>query len=1174
MLGILLTVSGARAQSVVVGYTELRPGGESNAAPTASAVFSYRNSEGVLVSEAGVSAVRLLKRGRIFVGAGTRTGLAIVNPQSGTSRINLSLRDSAGKVVNQSTLVLEPGHQTAKFVDELFNNVPAGFRGSLTFESLTGHGAITLRESQNSYLEPLYATLPVVDLDDARSSEPLTFPHFAAGAGYQTEVVLVNGGSTPSRGRIRFFGSDGLPFPLNLDGLQTSEVPYELEPDGVFRVELAGGDKVQVGYAVLTPEAGSTPSGSLIFKLSADGHLVSETGVGATAPTKAAKILIDNVGRQTGFALANPGPVRAELRISLQDRFGVLRREVTETISPGGHLSKLAHELFPTLSAGFTGFIEIHSSVPVVPITIQLTINSRGVAVLTTLPVADLEAPALRGDLIFPEVVVGGRFSTRIVLIATAASEFTLYHRTADSRPWGLGPDGGSSVQFNLAAGQGIRSFPGSDARIATVSVRDPITNLPTSEISLAAGTSARPLILVVDTLGNARDDLPLDYVSLSPNVATVRPDGLLTGLTSGFSTLLVKGGDRVATATVSVVSVERSTGGFATGVTQNASGTLFVATEDQTLLKVEKVETTLYAGTHRQAGFRNDLRLLSQFNGPSYLSVDRSAGRLYVSDSGNHAIRVVPAGNTERVVTLSGRGTPGFADGGSGSAVFNTPKGVAIDNVGFLWVVDQGNHVIRRINLVSGEVRTVAGSPGQSGNRDGAGPAARFDTPTGIAIEPESIVEQLLREGRRAPPPPVRVVVTDTKNGIIRRITENGEVSTVRSGAVAAISAIAGERSSAAADGAPLTFNSPTGIAVGPLGTIYVLESSAGQVRSILPTGEVVTVSSSGSFDNPTGIVIGKEGEIIVASTGTPLTAIRASAPVITSINPDAVNTSGGQLVEVRGANFESDAVLVIAKIPIPFTFHDTTRISFATPALPAGQTSLSLTTRAGVGVATFRVDTATAGLVPNVPVAAQISSLGEVDRYTFTLTTRERVVLQATQTGTPGPIDPCLRVLTGATGPPVTGGTICSYPAARLDLVLDPGIYFVEVSDNVNNQTGDYTLLYQPIRVQEAVALTPNIPVSEMISPLGDLDLFTFTLTTRERVVLQATQTGTPGPIDPCLRVLTGAANPPVTGGTICSYPASRLDLVLDPGIYFVELSDNVNNQTGGYVLLYQRP
>ena len=97
-------------------------------------------------------------------------------------------------------------------------------------------------------------------------------------------------------------------------------------------------------------------------------------------------------------------------------------------------------------------------------------------------------------------------------------------------------------------------------------------------------------------------------------------------------------------------------------------------------------------------------------------------------------------------VSTLNGRGTPGFADGPAG--LFNTPKGVAIDNAGFVWVVDQGNHVIRRIQMATGEARTVAGSPGQAGNRDGVGSAARFDTPTGIAIEPESLVEQLLREG------------------------------------------------------------------------------------------------------------------------------------------------------------------------------------------------------------------------------------------------------------------------------------------------------------------------------------------------------------------------------------------------------------------------------------------
>ena len=52
---------------MAVGYTELKPGGN-NVAPAGSAMFSYRNAEGVLVSEAGVAAVRPIKRGRIFVG--------------------------------------------------------------------------------------------------------------------------------------------------------------------------------------------------------------------------------------------------------------------------------------------------------------------------------------------------------------------------------------------------------------------------------------------------------------------------------------------------------------------------------------------------------------------------------------------------------------------------------------------------------------------------------------------------------------------------------------------------------------------------------------------------------------------------------------------------------------------------------------------------------------------------------------------------------------------------------------------------------------------------------------------------------------------------------------------------------------------------------------------------
>jgi hypothetical protein len=91
------------------------------------------------------------------------------------------------------------------------------------------------------------------------------------------------------------------------------------------------------------------------------------------------------------------------------------------------------------------------------------------------------------------------------------------------------------------------------------------------------------------------------------------------------------------------------------------------------------------------------------------------------------------------------------------------------------------------------------------------------------------------------------------------------------------------------------------------------------------------------------------------------------------------------------------------------------------------------------------------------------------------------------------------------------------------------------------------------------------------ESVAPLGDLDLFTFTLASSERVIVQVTGTGT----DPCLRILTGASAPPVAGGTDCNGGfTAGLDVVLAAGTYFVEVSDFNDNQTGSYTLLLQKP
>jgi sugar lactone lactonase YvrE len=206
-------------------------------------------------------------------------------------------------------------------------------------------------------------------------------------------------------------------------------------------------------------------------------------------------------------------------------------------------------------------------------------------------------------------------------------------------------------------------------------------------------------------------------------------------------------------------------------------------------------------------------------FDGPSGVATDGSAA--YVVDSYNSAIRKVDLSTTD-VSTLAG-GTRGSADGSGSSAQFDDPQGVALDAAtNVLYVADGANNEIRKVDLASGNVTTVAGAT-TPGFTDGTLTAARFDFPFGIAVSTDG----------------AKLYVADQLNDAIRLIDLNaGTVTTIAGGTQGPNDGV----------GRAAQFYNPAGVALDPTGTIlYIADFENHAIRKLdLTTDTVTTIAGT----------------------------------------------------------------------------------------------------------------------------------------------------------------------------------------------------------------------------------------------------------------------------------------------------------------------------------------
>ncbi|MGO9991067.1 MAG: kelch repeat-containing protein [Steroidobacteraceae bacterium] len=378
---------------------------------------------------------------------------------------------------------------------------------------------------------------------------------------------------------------------------------------------------------------------------------------------------------------------------------------------------------------------------------------------------------------------------------------------------------------------------------------------------------------------------VPVSFSSLTPSVCTVSGN-TVTMLTTGECTIAADAPANntyaaAAEVTTSFTILPQGTivtyagdgaagysgdGGPATtamlsqpgGLAIDASGALDVADESNQTVRWVLTSGPIFTLTgNGTAGFSGDggPATLAQINSPRGLTVD-GAGNRYIADSANNRIRMVAESGL--ISTIAGNGIATFAgDGGPAtSASLNSPRGLAFDGGGNLYISDYANQRIRKVTP-SGVISTFVGNgtPGFGGD-GGPAAAAALNGPRGLAFDGNG-----------------NLYVADSNNNRIRMITPAGMISTVAGNGSAAYSGDGGAATSAGF--------APHWVAVDGNGNLYISDYTNNRVRMV-SAGVITTVAGTGvasysgdgglataaTLNEPGGLVFDANGNLFIADS------------------------------------------------------------------------------------------------------------------------------------------------------------------------------------------------------------------------------------------------------------------------------------------------------------------
>ena len=462
------STSSGTAETMRVGYGRIRAA-VFLTTPSGIAIFQYRDSEGVLVSEAGVPASEPVYHGRIFaeVKGPVNTGLAMANPNDRPATIVFYFTDTEGERFAEGQFELGAHRQTAKFLDQDPFNSGEVESGTFTFTSSVPIAVIALRGLTNRDGEFLMTTLPVTTLaarltpftTERGSTDTVYFPHFTDGNGWVTQVILVNPTDRTIAGKIQFVDQGSRTAPaapaiLTLDDAQTgSEFPYSIPARSSRRFTTSNPTgRATSGSVRATPDASNfAPSGLVVFSFTTGGKTVSEVGGNALTAGSAFRLYAESSGTpgqagsiRTGLAITNAADTDNMVTLEVTGLDGAMPMGVAPfplPLPPSGQVARFIDEIFDSLPDNFSGVLRVTSTADVAIVGLRLRYNDRGELKMTTTPPSNETGAPTMADRFFAHIVDSAGWSTQFILFsgtAGQASSGTLSFFDTAGEPWDL----------------------------------------------------------------------------------------------------------------------------------------------------------------------------------------------------------------------------------------------------------------------------------------------------------------------------------------------------------------------------------------------------------------------------------------------------------------------------------------------------------------------------------------------------------------------------------------------------------------------------------------------------------------------------------------------------------------------------------------------------------------